>query len=370
MRVALIIYGFLPVHIGGTEVATYHIARHLINEGHEVHIITIRDSGLPKEEITDGIYIHRVSNRFRQRRVTNWLFRLGALKKIAEINPDIIHCQDIWSGIIGLASKRLLGKPYIACGQGTDIYSSWKHKKTVTKIVSKNADAVIALTEDMRKRLLDIYKREVYIVPNGIELARFEGISRENTRKNLGIKSNEKIILFVGTLRPVKGVKYLIKAMKTVFEKQHDARLFIVGSGKEEESLRTLARELNIEKQITFVGRVENELVPEYMAAADIFVLPSLREGMSVVILEAMASGLPIITTDTCGMSEIIRDGRNGLLVEPKKPEQLAEKILLLLQDENLRREISTNNKENARKYNWENITAELKKIYYKVLGK
>jgi len=370
MRIAFVIYGFLPVHIGGTEVATHHLARHLISEGHEVHIITIRDSRQPKEETTDGIYIHRVSNRLRQRRLTNWLFRLGALKKIAEINPDIIHCQDIWSGIIGVVSKKLLGKPYIVCAQGTDVYSSWKHKKTVTRIVSKNADAVVALTEDMRKRLLDMYKREVYIVPNGVELSRFEGISKQNSRKKLGIKSNEKIILFIGTLRPVKGVKYLIKAMKTVFETHHEARLLIVGSGEEKEKLRTLVRELNIEKQITFVGRVENELVPEYMAAADIFVLPSLREGMSIAILEAMASGLPIVTTDTCGMSEVIRDSKNGFLVEPKKSDQLAEKISLLLQDENLRKEISTNNKEDAKRYNWKKITAELEEIYRKLLGK
>jgi len=115
------------------------------------------------------------------------------------------------------------------------------------------------------------------------------------------------------------------------------------------------------------MGKVPNEKVPEYMAAADIFVLPSLSEGFPVVIVEAMASGLPIVATNITGLPEIVHDGENGFLVEPKNPAELAERILLLLQDDELRGRIAQNNKQRAKDYTWEKVIDRLEEVYEKI---
>ena len=113
-----------------------------------------------------------------------------------------------------------------------------------------------------------------------------------------------------------------------------------------------------------FVGQIPNERVPQYMAASDVFVLPSLSEGFPNVILEAMASELPIVTTNVRGLPEIIKDGENGFLVEPRSPEQIAQKVLLLFEDNELRETTSRHNKEKAKKYGWETVVQRLEDVY------
>ena len=121
--------------------------------------------------------------------------------------------------------------------------------------------------------------------------------------------------------RSKKGVKYLIETLNIIKNKNKNIRLFIVGDGEEREYLEKLVKELTLEDYVRFIGKIPNERVLEYMVASDIFILPSLSEGFPVTFLEAMASGLPIITTNVRGLSEIIIDGENGFLVDPKSPE-------------------------------------------------
>lgn len=138
----------------------------------------------------------------------------------------------------------------------------------------------------------------------------------------------------------------------------------LVGGGQERQALQELVKELDLEERVTFVGKVSNGEVPKYMVASDVFVLPSLSEGFPLVTLEAMASGLPIVATKVGGLPEIVKDGDNGFLIEPKNPEQIAEKVLSLLVDEELREKISRNNQEKAKHYSWENIVERLEEVY------
>ena len=130
---------------------------------------------------------------------------------------------------------------------------------------------------------------------------------------------DEKIIIFVGALRPVKGVRYLIEAMKVIIDENRTTKLFIIGDGVERESLERLVEKLGLGDHVNFIGKVPNERVPEYMIASDVFVLPSLSEGFPVTILEAMASGLPIVATNVGGLPEIIKENENGFLVKQKR---------------------------------------------------
>ncbi len=228
---------------------------------------------------------------------------------------------------------------------------------------------MIALTEDMKIEIEKIYSRHIDVVPNGIDLEVFEGLPRkEAIRQRLRFNNNDKVILFVGTLRPVKGVKYLIQAMNVIAQKEPKTRLMLVGNGEERDYLRGLVKELKLERYVTLVGKVPNEKVPEYMVASDVFVLPSLSEGFPLTILEAMASGLPIVASKVGGLPEIVEDGQNGFLVEPRKPGQIAEKVLLLLKNEGLRQRMIVNNRKKVQQYSSDNTVGRLEAIYRHVL--
>lgn len=367
MKIAILVFSFPPKRLAGTEIATYNIAKCLVKRRHKVHVITSWDKGLLKESVENGFYVHRIKLD-KVKFLGIILFWIKTLIVLRKINPKVIHGQSIPSSVPGFLVKKILGKPYVVYSRGSDVYLPWRFKRIRSNLVLKSADAVIALTEDMKKEMQNICNREIFVIPNGIILTNFQNLSKEETRDNLQIKNGERIVLFVGRLHPVKGVKYLIQAMDVIRRRNAGARLMLVGDGEEGESLEGLVKELNLEKQITFVGKVPNESIPQYMAASDVLVLPSLSEGFSIVLLEAMASGLSIVATKVGGVPEVIKDGENGFLVESESSKKIAEKVLLLLNNDRLKRQISRNNKEKAKKYSWKKIVEKLEKIYFRVL--
>ncbi len=367
MKVVIVSFGFPPCHVGGSEVAAYNIARTLAKRGHEVHVIARHGKSLTNYELVEGFYLHRVKLP-RIRFLETILFCLRALLIVKKLNPDIVHAQAIGAGITGLLAKRLWKKAYVVYCQGSEVYLWWLFKRPIARSVLKNADEVITLTEDMKRQAQQLCDREMLVIPNGVDLERFEDLpAREMLRIELGFDQDEKVILFVGNLRSVKGARYLIEAMRLIKDKNASARLTLIGDGEERGALQNHVKELELERYVTFVGRVSSEKVPGYMAASDTFVLPSLSEGFPVVIAEAMAAGLPIITTRIGGLPEIIQDGENGFLVEPMSPEQIAEKVLLLLEDDELRQRISSNNRARVKEYSWESIVQKLEKVYQKL---
>lgn len=351
------------------EIATYNIAKHLAKRGHEIHVITSLDEGLSKESMEQSFYVHRVG--YPKVRILGFIvLHIKLLLLLKRINPDMIHFQNTIQGIQGIIINlltfiinKVFNKPYsVWCCGYYNLFSP--PAKITSKFALKNAHAVIALTEDMKREIQKVCNREVFVIPNGIDLKSFDGLSREHVRRKLKIPNKQKIIVFVGTLRPVKGLKYLIQAMDIIAKHDTLVKLMLVGDGEERQSLQELVKELDLENRVIFMGKVSNEEVPEYMVAADVFVLPSLQEGFGIVNLEAMACGLPIVTTNVKGLPEIVKHGENGLLVEPKNPAQIAEKVLQLLENSELRERISRNNRERVKNYTWERVINSLEEVY------
>jgi glycosyltransferase involved in cell wall biosynthesis len=287
------------------------------------------------------------------------LFWVKIFLKIRIIKPDIVHAQDLWMGTPAFLARKILKIPYIVWGQGNDVYHPNNLCRITTKPILQNAYAILALTENMRIKLNNIFNSEIYVVPNGIDLEEYNDVTQNPERK-----PGTKNILFVGSLYPVKGVQYLITAMKKIHEDIPDARLILVGDGVERERLVALSIQLGIQKYVQFVGKVPHKEVQTFMQQADVFVLPSLSEGFGIVILEAMACGLPIVATRVGGIPEVIKNDINGYLVEPKRPDEIAEKILILLQNDQLRNEISRTNVAAVKAYAWENIVDQLEYVY------
>lgn len=369
MKIAILVTQFPPKWNDGTQIATYKTAKYLAKIGHEVHVITRHSLGLQFNEIKDGFYIHRIK-LLNIRFLGIVLYFISLLKLIKKIRPQIIHAQMLvengwFAGVI----KKLQNIPYINYLRGSDIYeSSHLYKKTVAKFVFKNANSIIAQTNDMKLEIQKVSNRDVFVIPNGSEPEKFVGLRKKNCRKELGIKNNEKIILFIGRLIVIKCVDDLINAAKEVVLKEKDVRLYIVGEGNEKEKLIKLVKNESLEDCVKFMGKVPNEIIPKYIIASDIFALVSYTEGYPMVFSEVLPSGLPIVTSNVRGIPEIIENGRNGLVVEPHNIHQIAKAILLLLKDEQLRQKIYKNNIEKGKVNSWENVIKRLEKVYMEVL--
>jgi len=195
----------------------------------------------------------------------------------------------------------------------------------------RTADAFVAISERIRNELVEAgYPPErIYLIPNGVELPQRcagDGPERSEVRAEYGLGPDRPLVLFLGRLSPEKGLEVLLDAWTRVKRDVPAAALLIVGSGPAAKRLKRRAAELS---DVLFAGQRPD---PErFLLAADLFVLPSLEEGLSIALLEAMAYGLPVVATDIAGNREVIEPGRHGLLVRPGRPEALAEAIAVQL---------------------------------------
>ena len=362
MKIAILVGLFPPKWLAGTEIATYNLADHLARRGHEVHILTSHDAGLPEFSEENGFYIHRIAWP-KIRFVGVITFWAKICLKIQKIKPDIVHSQSLLYGIPAVVAKKTLKIPYVVWGQGSDVYLPGRFTRMTSKPILQNADAVLALTEDMKEKMREIYEREISIVSNGIDLEGFK-ISPGGKERD-----SAKTIIFVGRLHPVKGVQYLIEAMATVHQEMPDVKLVIVGDGAERSRLEELAEILDLKSCIQFAGQVPQERIPQMMHQADVFALPSLSESFGIVNLEAMAAGLPIVATNVGGIPDIVEDGVNGYLVNAKNPDEIADRILMLMQNSEMREKISANNREKAELHTWDRIAGTVERVYFDCLG-
>jgi len=362
MKIIILVGLFPPIWLAGTEIATYNLADHLTRRGHEVHIITSHDVGLPELSEENGFYVHRIAWP-KIRFIGIGTFWVRIFLKIREIRPDIVHAQSLGIAIPALISKRMLSIPYVVWGQGTDIYLPERFTQMTSRLILQNADATLALTEGMKRKMQEICEREVSVVPNGINLERFSSSSEDKKG------SSAKTIIFVGRLHPVKGIQYLIEAMAIVHQEMPDVKLVIVGDGVERSRLEELAERLNLDGCIQFAGQISQERIPRVMHQADVFALSSLTEGLPVVLLEAMAAGLPIVATNVGGIPDIVEEGVNGYLVNAKNPDEISNRLLILLQGDEMREEISANNREKARLYTWDKIAIKVEEEYYTAIS-
>lgn len=191
-------------------------------------------------------------------------------------------------------------------------------------------------------------------VPNGVEECFFT--PREYPEKPI-LK-----LLYTGSWLDRKGIHYLSEAFHTLARKSQGVTLTIAGCLTSEEDVKRFFA-LDVRDRVEILRFIERARMPEIYSSHDIFVLPSLMEGMPLTLLEAMASGMPVVTTNICGMADVVEDGRNGLLVPPADAEHLAHAIERLCQASNLRRELGQAAQNAMRCYTWENVTRGLEEL-------
>jgi glycosyltransferase involved in cell wall biosynthesis len=224
--------------------------------------------------------------------------------------------------------------------------------KLFWKMVLRSAQTIIVKERESANRVASyvVDRNKVVILPNGVDKSRFR-LNRLKCREQIGLKDNEKAILYVGRLEPVKNVESLLIAFAKIREQFQDVRLLLVGTGTEMSRLVRIAAQTQIDRFTSFVGRVSLRDVPRYMVAADILVLPSISEGSPNVVLEALAAGVPVLASNVGGVPDLVRHRREGLLFEPGDVSQMVDSLTIMLQDSQLMRKMSKEGKKRADRF-------------------
>ncbi len=364
MKILFIISHFPPKWIGGAETYTYNFGKYLIKQGHEVCIITTYFPGI-EELKKEGFRIYPIKyTNFPLIRAVVYTF-LCIFNSI-RIKPDIIHGHMLLlNSFSAIIAGKLLKKKSIVQSHGSDIYKiPWILKMTLVRFVIKNSGIVIAITNDIKRKMREVYDRkDIYFLPNAVDTKKFN-LNKKLCRENLMINKNDFILIFVGRLEKIKGVNYLLEALKYL-KRYKNIKLLLIGEGSEMQYLKELSRELDISESVVFLGNIPNNDIPKYLCSADIFILPSLSEGCPITILEALATGLPVICSKVGGLPEIIQNGENGFLVSVGDSKSISEHILRLMRNKKLMNGILIKNKKLSLTYDYNIIY----KNYIKILN-
>jgi glycosyltransferase involved in cell wall biosynthesis len=205
-----------------------------------------------------------------------------------------------------------------------------------------------------------IESKKICSIPNGIDLIKIQESQLYND-------FNHPCILYVGRLEPLKRVDILLEATKIIKESIPDINTYIIGTGSQENVLKIYARQLNIENNTKFMGFIPQDEIYSYYKSAEIFVNPSQDGIFSLTTLEAMACGVPAVTSNIFNIPYVIEDGKTGLLCEYGNKFDLANKLIALLQSRELREKIAIAGHEKAKEYSWERVASETLDIYRKL---
>ena len=255
---------------------------------------------------------------------------------------DLVHTHTSKAGVIGRAAALLAGVPVIIHASHGHIYTGFygplfsRLLLWLDRLQSHWTDRIITLTArglEEQVRMGIAPRSRFRVIPSGIDLSRFmqAAVSVEGRRAELGLPPSGPVLGMVAELDPRKGHAYLIQAMPAVLRAHPDARLLIVGQGPLEHELKAMIHELGLRDEIILTGHRED--VPEILSLLDVFVLSSINEGMGRVIVEAMACARPVVASDLMGIPELVEDGLTGYLFRPRDADDLAAKIIELLDD-------------------------------------
>jgi glycogen(starch) synthase len=372
VRILLINYEFPPLG-GGAGNATANIARGLVGLGDCVQILTSHYRGVPWHETQGGYCVRRcpaIRRRLdRSTPVEMISFILGgifpAIATGRTWQPNVVCAFfGLPSGPLAYLLKRVYGVPYIVSLRGgdvpgflpADLGSYHRLTRSITRAIWQSAGAVVANSAGLGRLAQDTWpEAPLVVIPNGVDTDLFTpDISQD---KNEWLR-----LLYVGRLVRSKGVDLVLAALRDLPR----VRLRIVGDGPERGSLTLLARDLGIEDRVEFSGWLGRPALPQQYHWANAFVLLSEEEGMSNVLLEAMASGLPIIASDNYANRELVEPGENGRLVSSRNRSELAQAIRQLLDDADLRRRWGANGRRAALARNWASVATE----YHNVLSR
>jgi glycosyltransferase involved in cell wall biosynthesis len=322
---------------GGAETMLIHLAEELRLRGHEVCPIG--------PENGEGW----LGEQFRAHGFRPEVFRLRHpvdVRCIADLrtifrkrNIDVVHSHEFTMAVLGAAAAKKSGLPHFITLHGGTYWGKRWRRRAAVRWAFRNSRGVVAVSEPYRQTiatLLGISESRIIVVPNGIPLKSGDG---ELVRTELQVTEGEVLMVAVGNLYPVKGHRFLIEAAAKL-PRELAWKLAIAGRGEEEDRLRTLIADNDIGDRVYLLGLRSD--ISNLLAAADVFVMPSLSEGLPLALLEAMAAGTPIVASAVGGIPEVTGKGRGGITVPAGQAEPLSVALEHLLKNPTERARVST----------------------------
>lgn len=367
----MINYEFPPIGGGGGNANLYILRELAKNRDLRINLVTSseRDDSYI-DRFSENITIHRLNvgkkrlHYWSEREILNFLVKASAcVKKLREEESfDLCHAFfGFPSGYIAYRMRKEI--PYIISLRGSDVPGfnarfslEYLFLKPLFRKIWKGAQAVIANSRDLQELAYKTAKDlPIDVIYNGIDTDEFKPFKG---------KAGSPVILTVTRLISRKCVDVLLRALPFIVSRFPDARLIIAGEGNMEDKLKLLAAELGVGGSVEFRGYIRHESLPGLYREADIFVLPSLWEGMSNTVLEAISSGLPVVVTDTGGTAELVRD--NGLIVPKQDPGALSDAIISLLEHPGLLKKMGARSREIAAGFSWAKAAGQYMDLYEK----
>lgn len=364
MKILRIVSDLYPEVVGGLGIHTHEMSKDQVNLGHDVTVYTSSSHSNKQKELRDGYKIERFKNfKIMGNSISIDLFsRLNRVKN----DYDIIHAHShlFFSTLLCAIIRKKGSSPLVVTNHGIVSQRVPKcinniYNRTFAKWIFKSADKIICYTEEEKFIIgnwgIDLEKIDV--IHNGINTDLF---TPKNTKK-----TNQ--LLWVGRFIPGKGVEYLIDAFKIVSDKHPQYNLLMIGNGPLKNNIKKRINSLGLEDKIVIKEFIPNSEIPQLYQNSDIFVLPSLEEGVPRTILEAMSCGIPIVCTELPQIVNIVNDC--GITVPVKDSNSLADAIIKIVENKELSNKFSEYGKERVlNNYSWENTVKKTVKLYEKLI--
>jgi len=354
-----------PVSIHSTRwIEAFH------KKGYNVSLITDFQTWVAQKPRNVPIYVlpTLTINNVQLRLIPNYICIIKILK---QIKPDLVHLHTQHHYAPAVALSHI---PYILHSWGLEVlelHNTSIFRKALAKCVALKAQKIVVDAECLKKiwTNMGIPKDKVEVIPFGVDTTLFNpNANGEEIRKKLGVKENDIAILSTRPFFNHYNIECLIKAVPIIIKKHKNVKFIIKGKGPLESNLRELAKRLRVDQHIRFTSPVPYQEMAQYLTAANIYVSTSFIDSTSVSLLEAMACGLPPITTDVPGNREWIKNEINGLLYPPKDHTALAENVTQLIENKDQRKDFGERNHQIImEKATWEKCVSRMEAIYHRI---
>lgn len=337
-----------------------------------------RFSQIMRREVIEGLEVYhpryfmvpKVSMAFHG--LLMFLSALPCVKKLQrDFAFDIIDAHYVYpDGLAAVLLGNFFRKPVVVSARGSDInlFAKFPLIRGFLQYTLNRTDRIVAVCQALKEAMIQlrIPEEKITVIPNGVDIKKFHPFSKEEARRKLQLPLNKRILLSVGGLIPRKGFDLLIKALKLLFEEWHERDLYlvIVGEGSSRRALEQLIDALGLREHVYLAGAIPHQELYFWYSAADLFCLASSREGWPNVVLEALASGTPVVATDIWGIPEIICSDTLGILTK-RSERDLAAGIAVALQ-KSWRSEAIV---QYAREQTWERVASSVLDTFQTVLA-
>lgn len=387
MKILMLTWEYPPRIVGGIARVVHDLSHKLVKNGHDVTVVTYKEGDTLEFENDKGVKVYRVENyMIRPNNFTDWIMQLNftlTAKATQIINEqgkfDCIHAHD-W--LVTYSAKTLKDSFHIPivstihateAGRNSGIHDDVQRYINDTEwLLTFESTEVIVNSNYMKcelQRLFGLPFEKINVIPNGININNFNGITKDYDFRRKYAMDNEKIILYIGRLVYEKGIQHLISAMPKIINGYNDTKLIIGGKGGMYNELREQARNLGIENKVYFTGYLSSKEVQKMYKCADIAVFPSTYEPFGIVALESMLAGVPTVVSDIGGLNEIVDHGINGMKSYAGNSNSIADSVLALLYNHQLCDDIVKNAKAKVKQeFNWNKIAQDTFFTYEKAI--